>query len=1065
MLKALSSVVVIFWLSLVCCSVAYANLFTEDDLAILDISYKRQLIGNGLDVYLTDDSYYIPLIDFIMAMELDIVADDSKAEGVQANGDKFILEFIEQGWRVVEGDNEAVIFSEGDGVVLKYDDLIYVDKNYITTWFGVAMQLDFSESLLSIDFIKRLPVQDRLERRNQKVSEQNYMERPQQPLWNQPYAFMEVPSLDVRASYSVTRNDDVRIKDFRNLIYSGRTIGDLLGMSTETFFTGNRDDGLVGGSIRMDRFDNSREMLGVLGLSQISIGDVNSPNTGLSGSAYGRGILIGNDMVSGGKSRDVRDIEGDFYPGWEVELYLNNTLVGYLIIDDTGHYKFSDLVLFEGVNEFTLKFYGPHGEREEQQRKIVVGDDPENEHPFRYSVSLSQPGKSILNIDDRDVGSNDDYRASFFGRFKVTDRMDFNFSLEEARIKPTEKEVEIPENTYDDIDVKRYYSAGMQMYFGGINLGVNGSIEERVRTTGGLSVSGTFYGTAIYGQLQNYSYADNYEANEGEDRIFKAYSLALNKRFNALSIVMNGAHEEYEFSNRDNLDLGLSTRFGWLNWNNTLNYINEKNIASQNNDVVNNKLVTGATFFSASYRLADFRLGGVYSVEPEAEFTNANISTAFRLTDRLNLDLSASHALFNDETFYRVGMNWITDSFRVTPSFTYNDRGRWQGFVQLSTSLGKRSGRLGNYYKAASNPAITRGAVRARLYEDKNADGVYQTGEPLLSGGELSAVQSRRKGRSNRAGIAWLELMPSWDRTDIVVNTNSINEGYMAMGREPFSVVPRPGRITELDIPFLRVGEIDGNVEIIDGENVFPGLGIYIELVDSNGVVADMVRSDSGSYFNFAQVPPGSYKLQVKDYVLIDVIPKTIVIDGTGNYEDGVRILVEQKEFKDETVLPLDDIPLSNSGLSDSTETASIITPPAFTGIDTPVVEQTVEASLPVMPIFDVPTVNKPAEVEVVDEPVVDEPVVAVVPKPELPSDNYVFWGVQAGSFSQEQSALKLVEKIRAEGFSAQIKQVDLPQGKFHRVFASGFIDEASAKDAKDSLDQAFGTKSIVKKM
>ena len=58
-----------------------------------------------------------------------------------------------------------------------------------------------------------------------------------------------------------------------------------------------------------------------------------------------------------------------------------------------------------------------------------------------------------------------------------------------------------------------------------------------------------------------------------------------------------------------------------------------------------------------------------------------------------------------------------------------------------------------------------------------------------------------------------------------------------------------------------------------------------------------------------------------------------------------------------------------------------------------------------------------------------------------------------------------MVEKIRAEGFSAQIKQVDLPQGRFHRVFASGFIDEASAKDAKDSLDQAFGTKSIVKKM
>ena len=927
------------------------------------------------------------------------------------------------------------------------------------------MQLDFSESLLNIDFIKRLPIQDRLERRNRKIAEQNYLDSPTQPLWDQPYALFEIPSLDARASYSVTRNEDERIKDFRNLLYSGRTVGDFLGMSTETFFTGNRDDGIVGGSIRMDRFDNSRSMLGALGVSQVSIGDVNSPNTGLSGSAYGRGILIGNDMVSGGKSRDVRDIEGDFYPGWEVELYLNNTLVGYLIIDDTGHYKFSDLVLFEGVNDFTLKFYGPHGERETQQRKIVVGDDPDNEYPFRYSVSLSQPGKSIFNIDDRDVGSDDDYRASFFGRFNVADRLNFNFSLEEARVRPAETEEDQPDG-YDATDVKRYYSAGMQMYFGGINLGVNGSIEERVRKSGGFTVSGTLGGAALYGQLQNYSYVDNYEVNEGENRLFNAYSLALNKRFNALSFVFNGAHEDYEFSTRDNIDLGLSTRFGWLNWNNTVNYIDQKYIGQGPADAdadTAGKLITGATFFSTSYRMADFRLGGVFSIEPNAEFTNANVSTGFRLTDRLNLDISASHALLNDETFYRIGMNWITDGFRLTPSFTYNDSGKWQGFVQLSTSLGKRSGRLGNYYKAASNPAITRGAVRARLYEDKNSDGVYQIGEPLLSGGEITAVQSRRTGRSNQAGVAWLELMPSWNRTDIVVNTNTINEGYMTMGRDPFSVVPRPGRLTELDIPFLRVGEIDGNVEIVDGENLFPGMGIYIELVDSSGVVADVVRSDSGSYFNFAQVRPGSYKLQVKDYVLIEVVPKVIVIDGSGNYENGVSVLVEQKEFKDsDAILPLSGITIQPSigeGVGEDVgedvgKAAAVMAPPAFSGIVPASIEQSVESSVPVEPIFDVTTVSKPIE---------SAP--AIVDEPAPVKANYTFWAVQVGSFSHKETAQKMVEKIRGEGFSAQIKTVDLSKGRFHRVFANGFFDEPSAREAKGSLDEVFGIKSIIKKM
>ena len=58
-------------------------------------------------------------------------------------------------------------------------------------------------------------------------------------------------------------------------------------------------------------------------------------------------------------------------------------------------------------------------------------------------------------------------------------------------------------------------------------------------------------------------------------------------------------------------------------------------------------------------------------------------------------------------------------------------------------------------------------------------------------------------------------------------------------------------------------------------------------------------------------------------------------------------------------------------------------------------------------------------------------------------SDTDAFWAVQTGSFSQEASAEALVERIRAQGFSARIETVELTSGRFHRVFANGFFDKA----------------------
>ncbi|MDZ7923742.1 MAG: hypothetical protein U5M23_06710 [Marinagarivorans sp.] len=273
--------------------------FVDDNYMIVDVGYKRQLIGEGIELYATHDDVYLALADLVALLELNIAVNNNDAKGVAGDGvtDFQLINTNEATWQV-SYDNKVESLATGD--ILTHDDRIYINQRLALAWFGAGMELDFSESTLSLSLTKPAPIEARIARQNRSSPSQNYLEESKLPLFQQPYAWGEVPSLDFRMGYIATRYEDKNIKANRASYYSGRTIGDLLAMSTETFFSGNRDDGLKAVSVRMDRYDDSRNLLGPLRLSQVSLGDITHPSVGGISSTYGRGLLIGNDINQGG---------------------------------------------------------------------------------------------------------------------------------------------------------------------------------------------------------------------------------------------------------------------------------------------------------------------------------------------------------------------------------------------------------------------------------------------------------------------------------------------------------------------------------------------------------------------------------------------------------------------------------------------------------------------------------------------------------------------------------------------------------------------------------------------
>ena len=121
-----------------------------------------------------------------------------------------------------------------------------------------------------------------------------------------------------------------------------------------------------------------------------ALGDVVSADLPLLQQAQtGQGFVVSNRPAVTADVFDTTDIRGPLSSGWEAELYDGEQLLGFVTDADlNGDYVFSDITLRPGYNRFTVKLFGPYGQRDERIIKIMGGAElcPENE--MQYSFGL-----------------------------------------------------------------------------------------------------------------------------------------------------------------------------------------------------------------------------------------------------------------------------------------------------------------------------------------------------------------------------------------------------------------------------------------------------------------------------------------------------------------------------------------------------------------------------------------------------------------------------------------------------------------------------------------------------
>jgi len=779
-----------------------------------------------------------------------------------------------------------------DDEIVQFYDMLYADIQLLEDWFGARLTLNFSQSLLTLSTQQKLPFEKRIERGERIIGQRHLPQMAENPLLDNPYKLAEVPSLDLSASHMTQRNDNTDAETLTRTHYSVISHGDLGYMNSEVFVSGEREEGLLSATARLQRYDHSGSMLGPLGATHVGLGDISSPGIPLApGGGSGRGIVIDNKDLSFNKKSDLRIIDGDYHPGWDIELYQNGIVVGHQTIGEDGHYEFTDMPLFLGHNRFTLKFYGPGGREEVEERTLFLGANQDDVGKLKYSASLFQPALKTININDVNDVREAYEQALISAQYGLTPTSSLHTGFLHKDIATDE--------------AKNFYNFGLQSSLWNTNLLFDMTRDDQGNNTYAFSANQNINRTSLRLGIIEYDRKDHVENRAQRQLSFGVSGQILNTPYN-----FSGRRDVSLNSTEDTYNFGVSGSIDRLRWSNSLKYI------SQSNPEGSSDSLDGNLFLGYSLRPINFRLGLNYRVNPETVVDSADLATFFSIDDNTSINLSARYRPGDNSTRYNLGLTWKLPYIQLTPTVSYSDNGEILGQITVSASLGKRSSHQRFHYNLDGNRQANQGTFKARLFEDLNSNGYYEIDEPLLEGGELKAVQGHRKGRSNSEGVAWLEQISAWQQTDIAYKPGSVAAAPMVYTGKPFSVVLRPGSVMAVNMPFTRTGEIDGTVYRKKGPFTTPARGVRMSLYNSQGDVVEHTTTDAHGFFLFEELMPSDYRLQAMNEAWLEPEEAKFTITSKGNaILDKQLLLGPTPPLRQRTITSLLDSAATNSAL------------------------------------------------------------------------------------------------------------------------------------------------------
>lgn len=854
--------------------------FSSDDLLWMEVQVDGQQAADTMDVYASRSGVFVPIAQFARVLDLAIAAYPAqrRAEGWVLSPERKVV--IDMATGTATANGKTIAFGPDQAAL--YEDDLYVRVDLLEQLLPLRVKANVSAQLLSVSPTEPLPFQQR------RAREQRRSELGGQPAASAvkrietPYRLFTPPAFDVNIGGQISRDGADQSESF-----DVRAAGDLLYGTVQAFVGSNEKGEISDARLTWERKDPDGRALGALGGTRAGLGDVFTPSMAIgASSAGGRGLFYTSAPLDNLDISTPLDIRGELALGEEVELYVNEVLQASRASAIQGRYEFLDVPLTVGLNTIRLVFYGSQGQIREEVRRINFGAGQLERGQVAVRLGMVEQDLAVIDLgrrlETREVGAP---RIVAMVDYGLTTGLTVSAGL--ARYSPVGGEA------------RSAGSLGLRGSLGGWAVQGDLAGDDEGGRAASASVAGRPFGVSLVGQHSEYrdGFVDETRPfGVREDvALVRATDLradgqvTIRKLALPLSVTLQRA-ERTDGSSLLASEVRTSAPIGRYFVSTNLAYEQERSSA------ISLERLTGgvdlATLVAAKIQL---RGGFSYEIHPSPTVEAAYASADYQLSEAVALRLSVIHALGPQGTTTLQGSGLYRASrFDLALNAGYDTSTQeWRLGVQLGFGFGYDP--FAGRYRMTRPGVSSGGAVAFNAFVDANGDGVRQPDEApapkVVVDTPSGAVVTGADGRAVALGLG------DAPRAQIRVTTEGVDDPYLLGSASALEVVPRPGRMVQIDYPLQISGELELSVKLRRPDGVERSLSaLAVDLVPEGGGASVAGRSDHGGILYFEGVRPGAYDVRLApeqaSLGLVLAAPLRVVIPAGGGFVRGGAIVV-----------------------------------------------------------------------------------------------------------------------------------------------------------------------------
>lgn len=646
----------------------FTQRFEDENTLLLRPKVGRTIFEDDIYTIYKKGKLYLSFEDFIAVLNLAIDYNPSKkmAEGW----------FLREDWNFKLDFNNKTISSRDESFTLSKENTLLKNEQYfisiqdLENWFGFHFIPDIPQQYIGIITPYPLPIiakQNRLSRR----SASNNRNEATLPRYKQKRQWLDINTADIQLGTRLQRrnngNND-RISSTRNSSIIA-VEGQALKHDARLLTSYNNLDGLSSITGSLSLRDENPVLLGPLKARQYTIGDTPLSTIPLLGNTTQElGFRTTNNTLTNTQFQTTI-IDGQAFPGWDVELYRNNILIDIQTVDGTGQYEFSNVQLFGGDNKFEIFFYGPQGEIERQEINTPVTNKILNAQKSFYDFSITSTDTQLYKNNDLSV--NDEQELHFAGQYNQ------QIGNGTGYIGFRHREINDENTAYFGAG----YTTALQNIILDTNLGANarGELSSQIQLR--RNISGWDLITTAKAQTDDYT-------PDGEERATTfQLSTSTQKGFqptpkSRINLFSRGNYSRLsDDSTQTTSQIGVTYQANNFSLSNNLNY-NYTSLSQSSEKRFNNNI-------SARYNTGDFFLrGGMNAtLHPKREIDDYFAQVTYRPSNKLSGDLRLTHKPIQDKTEGRLNINYTNKYFRASLFIEYDSYQDLFAGVNLNFSI------------------------------------------------------------------------------------------------------------------------------------------------------------------------------------------------------------------------------------------------------------------------------------------------------------------------------------------------------------------------------------------